>query len=203
MSLTGTSSTFSLDTLLCTNSCNEWNSTEKLANLIVTLAFQTKRIVTKWIRLHDHGRKVVTKSIISDILTYSSKTKQISDKSCHNYDKVFLSIYFRAFWTKRLAINPIVVGREAAHTPSLFNVFSSISDATIKGGAHLQHKKIETEWNYQNTYSKTSCFSRFDKLNVARYRIFTYTTFHPHLQKHSCQIILQNLPAPIHYTLDW
>lgn len=31
---------------------------------------------------------------------------------------------------------PIVVGREAAHTPSFFSVFSSIFDATTRGGAH-------------------------------------------------------------------
>ena len=29
-----------------------------------------------------------------------------------------------------------VVGREAAHTPSRFNVFSSIPDATTRRGAH-------------------------------------------------------------------
>ena len=31
---------------------------------------------------------------------------------------------------------PIVVGSEAAHTPSLFRVFSSIPEATTSGGTH-------------------------------------------------------------------
>ena len=38
------------------------------------------------------------------------------------------------------AVIPIVVGREAAHTPSLLRVFSSIPVATISGGAHCEHK---------------------------------------------------------------
>ena len=44
--------------------------------------------------------------------------------------------YFRVFCTKRPATTAMVVGRDAAHTPSLFNVFSSIPDATTNGGAH-------------------------------------------------------------------
>jgi hypothetical protein len=42
---------------------------------------------------------------------------------------------------------PIVVGRLAAHTPSFFSVFSSILDATTKGGAH---------WNQDNGIFKTN-----------------------------------------------
>ncbi len=46
------------------------------------------------------------------------------------------STYLRVFCTKNPATIPIVVGREAAHTPSRFSVFSLIPVATIKGGAH-------------------------------------------------------------------
>lgn len=35
---------------------------------------------------------------------------------------------------------PIVVGKLAAQTPSLFSVFSSICEATTKGGAHYRLK---------------------------------------------------------------
>ena len=34
----------------------------------------------------------------------------------------------------------MVVGRLAAHTPSLFNVFSSVCVATTKGGAHCNNQ---------------------------------------------------------------
>lgn len=44
--------------------------------------------------------------------------------------------YFSAFCTSSPATTPMVVGREAAHTPSFFSVFSSIPDATTNGGAH-------------------------------------------------------------------
>jgi hypothetical protein len=44
--------------------------------------------------------------------------------------------YFKAFCTRNPATIPMVVGRLAAHTPSFFNVFSSILEATINGGAH-------------------------------------------------------------------
>lgn len=44
--------------------------------------------------------------------------------------------YFNAFWTSNPATTPIVVGKLAAQTPSFFNVFSSISEATTNGGAH-------------------------------------------------------------------
>jgi hypothetical protein len=47
-----------------------------------------------------------------------------------------VSTYFSVFCTRNPAITAIVVGRLAAHTPSLFRVFSSILDATTKGGAH-------------------------------------------------------------------
>ena len=44
--------------------------------------------------------------------------------------------YFRVFCTNKPATIPMVVGRLAAHTPSLFRVFSSVPVATINGGAH-------------------------------------------------------------------
>lgn len=34
---------------------------------------------------------------------------------------------------------PIVVGKLAAHTPSFFMLFSSMPEATIKGGAQTKH----------------------------------------------------------------
>jgi hypothetical protein len=33
----------------------------------------------------------------------------------------------------------MVVGSDAAHTPSRFSVFSSIPDATTSGGTHAKH----------------------------------------------------------------
>ena len=47
--------------------------------------------------------------------------------------------YFNVFCTKKPATMPIVVGKEAAQTPSLFKVFSSIPDATTNGGAHANN----------------------------------------------------------------
>lgn len=47
---------------------------------------------------------------------------------------------------------PIVVGRDAAHTPSLFSVLSSMLDATTKGGAHYS-KKNGTKLLYDVEYS--------------------------------------------------
>ena len=44
--------------------------------------------------------------------------------------------HLRVFCTSSPATTAMVVGREAAHTPSRFNVFSSIPDATTSGGAH-------------------------------------------------------------------
>lgn len=46
--------------------------------------------------------------------------------------------YLRTFWTRIPATTPIVVGKLAAHTPSLFKVFSSMLAATTRGGAHYQ-----------------------------------------------------------------
>lgn len=48
--------------------------------------------------------------------------------------------YFRTFCTRIPATTPMVVGRLAAHTPSLFRVFSSMFAATTSGGAHWQAK---------------------------------------------------------------
>lgn len=50
---------------------------------------------------------------------------------------------FRVFCTRNPAMMPIVVGRDAAQTPSRFNVFSSIPEATTRGGAHY-HKVVCT-----------------------------------------------------------
>ena len=44
--------------------------------------------------------------------------------------------HLRVFCTSSPATTAMVVGREAAHTPSRFSVFSSIPDATTSGGAH-------------------------------------------------------------------
>lgn len=44
----------------------------------------------------------------------------------------------RTFWLKNPAIIPIVVGKDAAHTPSLFISYSSPSSAIIKGGAQAK-----------------------------------------------------------------
>ena len=44
--------------------------------------------------------------------------------------------HLRVFCTSSPATTAMVVGREAAHTPSRFNVFSSIPDATTSRGAH-------------------------------------------------------------------
>ena len=54
------------------------------------------------------------------------------------------------FWTKKPATIAMVVGRLAAHTPSLFNVFSSVCVATTKGGAHCDNKH----------YMYTKCINR-------------------------------------------
>jgi len=43
---------------------------------------------------------------------------------------------FKAFCASSAAVIPIVVGRDAAHTPSLFKVDSGTPLATINGGAH-------------------------------------------------------------------
>ena len=48
------------------------------------------------------------------------------------------SKYFSTFCTKNPATIPIVVGKLAAQTPSRFRVFSSIFEATTKGGAHAK-----------------------------------------------------------------
>ena len=46
--------------------------------------------------------------------------------------------HLRVFYTSSPAM---VVGREAAHTPSRFNVFSSIPDASTSGGAYWEGKR--------------------------------------------------------------
>ena len=49
------------------------------------------------------------------------------------------SMCFNDAWTNIPDTIPIVVGSDAAHTPSRRSVFSSIPDATIKGGLHAKH----------------------------------------------------------------
>jgi hypothetical protein len=51
---------------------------------------------------------------------------------------ILIIFYLRAFCTRNAATIPIVVGKLAAQTPSFLSVFSSILDATIKGGAHYK-----------------------------------------------------------------
>jgi hypothetical protein len=55
-------------------------------------------------------------------------------------------------------VTPIVVGREAAHTPSRFNVLSSIPLATISGGAHWKHADSPGTMNWmcpETAFSET------------------------------------------------
>ena len=55
--------------------------------------------------------------------------------------------YLKVFCTKRPATTAMVVGRDAAHTPSLFNVFSSIPDVTtIWRGTLLGCGRKRNEW---------------------------------------------------------
>lgn len=44
--------------------------------------------------------------------------------------------YFKAFCTRKPATTAIVVGNDAAQTPSRFRVRSLILEATTKGGTH-------------------------------------------------------------------
>ena len=55
--------------------------------------------------------------------------------------------YLRVLCTKKPATMAIVVGRLAAHTPSLFKVFSSVCVATTNGGAHCKNKSIDRNWH--------------------------------------------------------
>jgi hypothetical protein len=57
---------------------------------------------------------------------------------------VEIPAYLRTFCTRNPATIPIVVGNEAAQTPSRFNVFSSIFSATTNGGAHFGKEKHDT-----------------------------------------------------------
>ena len=57
----------------------------------------------------------------------------------YNYltrQRISISTHFRVFCTRNPATMPIVVGSDAAQTPSLFSVLSSIFEATTRGGAH-------------------------------------------------------------------
>lgn len=51
--------------------------------------------------------------------------------------------HFSEFCTSNPAMTAIVVGSDAAHTPSRFKLFSSIPEATTRGGAHCnaQHRE--------------------------------------------------------------
>jgi len=63
------------------------------------------------------------------------------DNVQYTFPPLLCCTYFSVFWTRNPATMPIVVGRLAAHTPSLLRVFSSILDATTKGGAHWKPRK--------------------------------------------------------------
>ena len=65
--------------------------------------------------------------------------------------------YLRVFCTRNPAIIPMVVGKDAAHTPSRFNVLSSIFSATTRGGAHYQNK----EYLIKNSYSTNTSLRYF------------------------------------------
>ena len=54
---------------------------------------------------------------------------------------VCIKTNLRVFCTNKAATSPIVVGRLAAQTPSLFSVFSSVPVATMSGGAHCKHRR--------------------------------------------------------------
>ena len=51
------------------------------------------------------------------------------------------------FCTKSPAVIPMVVGKDAAQTPSRFNVFSSVPSATTSGGAHAKQAVSPGETN--------------------------------------------------------
>ena len=55
----------------------------------------------------------------------------------------------RVFCTSKAATSPIVVGKLAAHTPSLFSVFSSVPVATMSGGAHFKMRKQTQHYTVQ------------------------------------------------------
>lgn len=65
------------------------------------------------------------------------------------------SRYLSAFCTSRPATIPIVVGSDAAHTPSRLSVFSSMPDATMSGGAHSKHASSPglSSWMWPETAS--------------------------------------------------
>jgi hypothetical protein len=88
------------------------------------------------------------------------------------------------FCTRKPATIPMVVGKLAAHTPSFFSVFSSIPEATTRGGAHWNsniHYVDVICTILKSTYSKTSSLARNEELNVARNCIFTNSRFKPNL----------------------
>ena len=58
---------------------------------------------------------------------------------------------------------PIVVGRLAAQTPSLFSVRSSIPDATTRGGTHAKHAVSPgmTTWQATDPHQEISRDTEF------------------------------------------
>ena len=99
-------------------------------------------IVTLGVWLHGIFRKEVLHCVVTNIVRHFAKTQQISDRTiltAHVFGHDQWTIAnLSEFCTSRPATTPMVVGSDAAHTPSFFNVFSSIPDATTSGGAHYK-----------------------------------------------------------------
>lgn len=55
--------------------------------------------------------------------------------------------YFSVFYAKKPAVIPIVVGNDAAQTPSLF-IYASLSSTTATGTAHAKHAVSPGMINY-------------------------------------------------------
>lgn len=95
---------------------------------------------------------VVTGSCTVDMITLTNtivmkaqvrlhfRMEHFANYSYRTLPSAFTGSYLRTFCTSIPATTPMVVGRLAAHTPSLFKVFSSIFAATTRGGAHFQEK---------------------------------------------------------------
>ncbi len=61
----------------------------------------------------------------------------------------------RVFCTRSPATMPIVVGRLAAHTPSLFSVRSSMPEATTRGGTQAKHAVSPGMITYRKSSEQT------------------------------------------------
>ena len=67
--------------------------------------------------------------------------------------------HLSTFCTRMPATTPMVVGRLAAHTPSLFRVFSSMLAATTRGGAHCHSRGHGVKG--QGSHTLTQLVTRF------------------------------------------